>query len=544
MYRLPVYTLRELVVNSPAHYGHRPCVGWVGGEGTSYASFGMAALALAKRLRDEGLKPGDRVAILSENRPEWGVAYLAVTAAGLVAVPILTDFTQDQVRNIVTHAGCEAAIVSDKLKAKLGHTAKRVLPMEGLVNNLPVPPASPAELTALLAKAFPALPEDQLAVIIYTSGTTGTSKGVMLSHKNLVWDAWATRSIIILRRNDRLLSVLPLAHTYECTIGFIGPFMQGCSMWYLDRPPTASVLVPAMETVRPTVMCTVPLIIEKTYRLSVKPALEKIGLYKSPLFRKLLIRVAGKKLYKTFGGRLRFFGVGGAGLAADVEQFLIDARFPYAIGYGLTETAPLIAGCAPFRTALRSTGPALKGVDLRIADPDPATGDGEIQARGPNVMAGYYQDPERTKEVFTEDGWFRTGDLGHFDKRGRLYIRGRLKAMILGASGENIYPEEIESLLNAHEMVAESVVYGDDKGLAALVHLKPDIIEKIEAAVQDRLEDLGDMLEGIRKEVNAKLSSFSRIHKVHIQKEPFEKTPSQKIKRFLYPHKGDEQKKP
>ncbi len=289
-------------------------------------------------------------------------------------------------------------------------------------------------------------------------------------------------------------------------------------------------------------MLTVPIIIEKTYRASVRPSLEKIGLYKSPLFKGLLIRVAGKKLMKKFGGHLRFFGVGGAALAADVEEFLRGAKFPYAIGYGLTETAPLLAGCHPSKTVFRSTGPAMQGVELRIADKNPQTGEGEIQARGPNIMPGYYKDPDKTAEVFTADGWFKTGDLGYFDAKGNLYIRGRSKAMILGASGENIYPEEIESLLNAHEHVAESLVFSDEKGLAALVHLKPEILEKLEATVADRVEDAGAMLEGIRKEVNARLSAFSRIGRVHIQKEPFEKTPSQKIKRFLYPKKDGEGK--
>ena len=182
----------------------------------------------------------------------------------------------------------------------------------------------------------------------------------------------------------------------------------------------------------------------------------------------------------------------------------------------------------------------MKGVDLRIADPNPETGEGEIQAKGPNVMTGYYKDPEKTAEVFTPDGWFRTGDLGFFDKKGNLYIRGRSKAMILSATGENIYPEEIESLLNSHEYVAESLVYGDGNGVAALVHLKPEVLEKLEAAMQDRLEGAGEMMENIRKEINARLASFSRIGKIDIQKDPFEKTPSQKIKRFLYPNKGGE----
>jgi long-chain acyl-CoA synthetase len=528
MYKLTTFTLREVIVNSAAHYGDRPAIGYVGGEATSYRDLGAAAARLALSLRNSGYQPGDRIALLSENRPEWVVAYFGITAAGFVGVPILTDFGQEQIANILAHAEAKAVIVSEKLRAKLGSTAPAAIAIEDLLAKQTATPADPATV-------FAPLPEDSLAVILYTSGTTGNSKGVMMTHKNLVWDAWATRTIIKQHRNDRLLSVLPLAHTYECTIGMLGPIMQGPSIWYLDKPPVASVLIPAMETVKPTIMLTVPIIIEKTYRSSVKPSLEKISLYHKPLFKKLLRLVAGKKLMKKFGGKLRFFGIGGAALSPDVEEFLRDAKFPYAIGYGLTETAPLLAGAHPSRTVYRSTGPAMKGVELRIADPNPDTGEGEIQARGPNIMTGYYKDPQKTAEVFTADGWFKTGDLGYIDTHGNVFIRGRSKAMILSASGENIYPEEIESLLNSHEHVAESLVYGDGNSVTALVHLKPEILEKLEATMADQLDNAGEIMESIRKEINSRLAAFSRIGKIHIQREPFEKTPSQKIKRFLYP---------
>jgi long-chain acyl-CoA synthetase len=342
--------------------------------------------------------------------------------------------------------------------------------------------------------------------------------------------------------------------------------MQGSAVYYLDRPPSATALLPALKAVRPTIMCSVPLVIEKTYRASILPALEKIPLYQNRLFRPLLERIAGKKLYKTFGGRLRFFGVGGAPLAAEVEKFLRAGHFPYAIGYGLTETAPLIAGFAPFHGAFRSTGPALRGVSLRVVNPKPGSGEGEIQARGPNVSEGYYKDPERTAEAFTKDGWFRTGDLGIIDKKGRVFVRGRLKTMILGASGENIYPEDVEAVLNRSPYVAESLVYGDSEGLTALIQLKPETLEELKARLRDgiegaelrvgevgqaveqaahrageSLEDLersaAKLLERIRKDANEKLAAFSRIKTVRIEEEPFEKTPTQKIKRFLYPRK-------
>jgi long-chain acyl-CoA synthetase len=247
------------------------------------------------------------------------------------------------------------------------------------------------------------------------------------------------------------------------------------------------------------------------------------------------------KLKRLFGGCLRFFGIGGAGLAPDVERFLAEARFPYAIGYGLTETSPLVAGCAPFRTHVGSTGPALAGVEIRLADAGP--GGGEIQVRGPNVMRGYYLDPERTRGVFTDDGWFRTGDLGTRDARGRLFIRGRLKTMILGASGENIYPEEIEALINQSEAVAESLVFGDAAGVTALVHLKPEVLESLYGRVADGIAKaeaaVAGLLESLRRDVNERLAAFSRVQRVQLQREPFEKTPTQKIKRHVYPLRRD-----
>jgi long-chain acyl-CoA synthetase len=272
------------------------------------------------------------------------------------------------------------------------------------------------------------------------------------------------------------------------------------------------------------------------------PELEKISLYKVPGIRRLLILIAGMKLKKTFGGRIRFFGVGGAGLAPDVERFLRQARFPYAIGYGLTETAPLVAGASPAHSHLRSTGPALTGVSVRIADPKPDTGEGEIQVRGPSVMRGYHRDPARTADVFTHDGWFRTGDLGAIDTRGRIYVRGRLKTMILGASGENIYPEEIEAVINTSPYVDESLVYADGAGVAALVQLKPDVLAQLVTVVQDGVasaqHSAAALLDRIKDEVNEQLAHWSRVSRVQLQTEPFEKTPSQKIKRFLYPKRA------
>jgi len=384
--------------------------------------------------------------------------------------------------------------------------------------------------------------EDDTAALIYTSGTTGMSKGVMLSHKNLVLDAWITTRFQPVKTGDRLLSVLPLSHTYECTIGFIIPMMGGACVYYLDKPPTARVLVPAMQKIRPTMILTVPLIIEKIFKTQVYPQLNANpvfrALYKMPPTRKFLHQMAGKKLMKTFGGELHFFGIGGALVSWEVERFLSEAGFPYAIGYGLTETAPLIAGSHPRDTRFRSTGQVLEHLQLRIADPDPKTRIGEIQVKGETVMKGYYKDPVKTAEAFTKDGFFKTGDLGILRKKRYLYIIGCSKNVIVAASGENIYPEEVENKLNEHEAVLESLVLDVGGVLTARVFLSPEYLEKhhhtsrLTSAKHKKLVDA--LLDEIKSQANQNLSSFSRIKRIIEQQEPFEKTATQKIKRFLY----------
>ncbi len=560
MYKLESYTLREVLLKSTTEYKDKPSLGMVGNRPYSFREIGSLAAGLQRFLASQAnIGKGSRVALLGENSPGWGIAYFAVTAMGAVVVPILTEFTADQIRNILAHAECDAVFASRKLKEKLrGIQGLPVFEIEDI-------PRLAADAGDAAGFVSAEVTEEDMAAIIYTSGTTGNSKGVMLSHRNIVSNTHATRTIIRMHPGDRLLSILPLAHTYECTLGFVGGFMQGAAIYFLDKPPTATVLLPALRKVRPTIMLTVPLIMEKVYRSSVLPKLQEKKIYEKPFFRKLLNRIAGKKLYKTFGGRLRFFGIGGAALAPDVERFLVEARFPYAIGYGLTETSPLVAGANAAHTHFRSTGPALEGVQVRIVPAEGGSGDGEIQVKGPNVMMGYYKDPAKTAEVFTEDGWFKTGDLGRMDEKGRYYIRGRIKTMILGPSGENIYPEEIEALINQSDFVQESLVYGEPAGgLTALVLFKPEALERLNedmkqfaGAMEDQASDMAHMaedrakefgrkmedrsreiLENMRRDVNAKLAAFSRVTRVVKHDVPFEKTPTQKIKRHFYPGHG------
>jgi len=557
-----VTTLREMLDNSAALFSQRPALSFVGGQALNYSDVALLAGQIMGYLTQKGIEKGDRVALLSQNMPHWGVAYLAISGMGAVVVPILTDFSEVELNKILEHSESKGLIVSEKLSAKINKDLPKNIGFGLLLDNFStfsldsLKATGKVEPTGKLKPVeegteFPHPLAEDLAAILYTSGTTGNPKGVMLSHKNLISNTISTLGIQNVDTRDRLLSVLPLPHTYECTIGFLIPFMGGATVYYLDKPPTASVLLPAMKLVKPTMMLTVPLIMEKIYNLQVKPKLHKSKMTRSMMklrfMRRLFHKLAGKKIYQAFGGHLHFFGIGGAKLSADTEQFLRDAGFPYAIGYGLTETAPLLAGCAPSITKFRSTGFNLPNQEIKIINPDPHTGEGEIVAKGPNVMMGYYKDPKQTAEVFTQDGWFKTGDLGIIDKDGYLYIKGRLKNMILGPSGENIYPEEIEAIINSDDLVLESLVYEMKGQLIAKVHLNYEELEKRYQVFKDSATEykekmskvVDEKLKEIRDKVNATMSRFSRINHVEEQPAPFEKTPTQKIKRFLYSKHND-----
>ncbi len=549
-------TLNELLHRSVEQFPDLPAVSFVDENPVSFRDLATLVKATSRELISRGVAPGDRVAILSENMPNWGIAYLAVTTMNSVAVPVLPDFAPAEVGNILEHAGAKTVFVSRRLEPKLpansSYTTIILDDLQSVVGpaagSQPAPHGGTDSASDAAVVDDPArIPdEDDLAVVIYTSGTTGSSKGVMLTHRNIASNVEAARPIAEMKAGECMVSLLPLSHTYECTIGFLVPLSAGVCVYYLDKPPSPTVLMPALAKIRPHLMLSVPLFMEKIYRAKVAPKLNGSAILRAagriPFLRKVLHRAAGKKVMATFGGRLHFFGIGGAAVAPDTERFMRDARFPYAVGYGLTETAPLLAGCGPTTTVFRSTGPALEGVEIRVADPDPATGEGELQARGPNVMRGYYRDPERTAEVFTEDGWFRTGDLGTIDEKGNVFIRGRLKNMILGPSGENIYPEEIEAVIAAQPMVQDCLVLQKGGQLVALVNLNLDAFKEYLGGMRDDVSDEIDRLKAeaekfldqMRGQINAQLSAFARISRCIPQLEPFEKTPTMKIKRYLY----------
>ena len=534
-------TLYELFYSSVKTFADNKAYTLWGGEELTYSEVAQRVNILQEHLLKAGLKVGDKVALLSSSMPNWGVAYFAITTAGLVAVPLLADFSGDELDSIIEHSESKALIVSDKLFAKLSKRVTSALNIVIRSKNLAV---ISQRVTQRGQFAVPE-PDDQ-AVIIYTSGTTSSPKGVMHTHISLCAHLAMCRGLFPIGGDDVFLSVLPPSHTYECSIGLIYPFASGACVSYLDRPPTASALLPALKGIRPTVMLIVPLIIEKIYRSQVQAKFNSNAFWRTlckiGFIRRYLHRVAGKKLMKVFGRRLRFLGIGGAKLDIVTEQFLLEAHIPYAIGYGLTETAPLLAGAMPAMVRLGSTGPAAPTVQLRLDNINPDTGQGEIVALTPSIMTGYYKNPEATAECFTDDGWFRTGDLGCFDDDGYLYIRGRLKNMIVGPSGENIYPEDIESVLNTHAFVQESLVTQKEGQLVALVHFDTDALETKYAELRESFDTKRSEWERWKEEkkqeikeyVNSKVNRFSRISDVVENDGEFEKTPTKKIKRFLY----------
>ena len=542
----PRLTFPAFFANTLNLFGHRDALALVGKKPMTYQEAYDRIMATIAFMEKMGIQPGDKVAILSTNQPNWGITYFAVTFMGAVVVPLLPEFLPVEILALLEHSETRVVFASEGLLPKLvGITTdflQEVVKIEdfSVVRSYEGWPEFDANTKPT---GVYEVDEDTLAAIIYTSGTTGTPKGVMLSHKNICFTAIKGHEIQPIKETDRFLSILPLSHTYENTLGLILPMFRGACVYYLGKPPTPALLMPALLEVKPTLILTVPMIIEKIFRSKVLPAFTENKiinlLYKIPPIRKVLHRVAGKKLMETFGGELAFFGVGGAKLNKTVERFLIEARFPYAVGYGLTECAPLLAGFNPQHPRLQSTGPACIGVELKIVKVDKFTNEGEIWAKGPNVMKGYYKEPKMTSEIITPDGWLKTGDLGAFDANNNLYIKGRVKSMIVRSNGENVYPEDIESVINNFRHVVESVVIEKKGKLIALVHFNQEEIELRYQYLKSEVSDYVDQkIEELRQElqdyVNSRVNKFSQVQLVIAQPSPFQKTATQKIKRFIY----------
>lgn len=551
---IKTYTFQAVIENSLMRFSERPCCNFTGETPLTYAEVNDKIVRVKKLLSSFCLKTGDRVVLYARNSPHWIIAYLAIVSCGLIAVPLLPDFSAEEVARCIEHVETNIAFVEKKFLSKVNDSLENIIQLDDFEVLQRKDETYENEHLFLHHVSN----EDDIASIIYTSGTTGRPKGVVLTNKNLVSNAIVGQYCYRVGKYDRFLSILPLAHVYEFTVGFMMPFLNGAHIVYLDGPPIASLLLPALQMVKPNIMLAVPLIMEKIYKSQILPELTKTEMRKKLmsiwLFRKIFCKIAGSKIKKALGGRIQFFGLGGSKLDTEIEAFLKCAGFPYAIGYGLTETAPLIAYSSPSKTkpgALGFMAPSVEGKLINVNN----EGIGELVVKGINVMQGYYKDPERTQEAFTDDGFFRTGDLFSIEKNGRLTIRGRLKNMILNASGENIYPEDIEFVLNQSPLVSESLVVEDENSsLTALIKLNEEKLKKIaqeeqaklnEESVKEKLtkviSNVGagfsynkeKLLNEIKFFVNSRVNARSKIHKVEIVDE-FEKTASGKIKRYVY----------
>ena len=503
---------------------------------------------------NSGVQRGDKIALCGRNSAHWAVAFLATLTYGAVAVPILHEFTPEQIHNIVNHSESKILFVGDIVGTQVDAT--KMPSLEGIIN---IPDYSLAlsrtdkltyareHLNELYGLKFPKYfrrehvkyyheqRPDELALINYTSGTTGFSKGVMIPYRAL-WGNYDFAVHVlgkVINRGDRVISILPMAHMYGMAFEFIFEFLYGCHIYYLTRIPSPAIIAQAFAEVRPQIIIAVPLVIEKIIRKKVFPKIQsgKVRLLRNiPIINKKVEEKICDQVKQAFGGRFYEIIIGGAAFNQEVEQFLHRINFPYTVGYGATECAPIIC-YSDYQTFVPgSCGRAVIHMEVKIDSPDPANVPGEILARGTNVMLGYYKNEEATRQTIDNEGWYHTGDLGTMDAYGNVFIKGRSKNMLLGASGQNIYPEEIEDKLNSLPLVVESVVVQRDTKLVGLVY--PDYDEAknlgfatsdIEAQMQQNLQDL-----------NLVQPAYCKLAAIEIQEKEFEKTPKKSIKRYLY----------
>ena len=503
---------------------------------------------------NSGIQKGDKIALCGRNSSQWAVAFLATLTYGAIAVPILHEFNAEQVHNIVNHSEARLLFVGDHVATIIDPQAMPTL--EGIINNpdysLMISRTDKLtyareHLNELYGKKFPKYfrkehvhyymeeSPEELAVINYTSGTTGFSKGVMIPYRAL-WSNFDFAVSVLgntIKAGDKVISMLPMAHMYGMAFEFIFEFLYGCHVYYLNRVPSPAIIAQALAEIRPRIVIAVPLIIEKIIRKKVFPKIQNNRmrlLLQMPVISKKVREMICQEVLKAFGGNMYEVIIGGAALNQEVERFLKRIDFPYTVGYGATECAPIICYRDWHTFAPGSCGRAALHQEVKIVSPDPQRIPGEILTKGPNVMLGYYKNPEATAETIDRDGWYHTGDLGTMDADGNVFINGRSKNMLLGPNGQNIYPEEIEDKLNSMTMVLESVVVQRDNKLVALVH--PDMDEAKNMGFSE--EDLKNIMEQNRNGLNEMIPAYEKISEIEIHEEEFEKTPKRSIKRYLY----------
>lgn len=518
------------------------------GETFTFANFATEIARLHAIYRILDVKAGDKAALAAKNSSRWAMAFLATTTYRAVAVPILCDFTPEAITRLTAHSDSVVLFTEPKIWEEmeveklpelriainledysilfLNDESKRTEIVDALAQ---IPAVYPEEMKHEVVK-YGDLSLDDLAIINYTSGTTSQPKGVMLTSANISANIDFALDNIAVEEGDKIISMLPLAHMYGMAFEFIYPVCGGGHVYFLGKTPTPTLLMQALAEVKPYLLITVPLVIEKIFRGKILPILGKPImrlLTHTPGVNKMIYSKIRKQLLTTFGGNLHSIILGGAALNPSIEKIMRKVKLPYTVGYGMTECAPLLSYAPWNKFKAGSCGRAVDGLDLRIDSDNPQNKVGEIQAKGPNVMMGYYKNEEATRAAFTEDGYLRTGDLGIIDKQGNVFIRGRSKCMILGANGQNIYPEEVEALLNTMPHIAESLVVERNKHLVALVSISADDLALDEATITAELEQT-------RKDANLLLPAYSQIASIEIVREGFVHTPKHSIKRFLY----------
>jgi long-chain acyl-CoA synthetase len=520
-------------------------------KGYTYREIASRIIQIHLFFREAGITEGDKIALLGRNSANWCIVYLAAVTYGAVIVPILPDFKPDDHINIINHSDSKILFADDKLwesfslsripaigtvisledfsfKAAVNAELERAYNQSGSRYSNMYPGLKPGDIK------FSDVTNDKLAVISYTSGTTGFSKGVMLTHNSLAANVRFAQKHMPLKPGDPVVSFLPLAHTYGCAFEFLFPFTYGCHITILSKTPSPQIILQAFGEIKPRLILSVPLVIEKIYKKQILPVISKPvmkALLAVPGINSILFAKIREKLNKSFGGRFVEIVVGGAAFNADTEKFFRKIGFRFTVGYGMTECGPLISYASWDTTRLGASGRSVDTLEVRIDSDDPVNKVGEIILRGENVMLGYYKNEEATRAVIDENGWLHTGDLGLIDKQGNIYIKGRSKSMILGPSGKNIYPEEIESVFNNQKYITESLVVSEDNKLIALIF--PDY-DQAKGEGLDSDEKLKAALDDIRKHVNEKLPDYMSVSRVRIHPEEFAKTPKRSIKRFLY----------
>ena len=500
--------------------------------------------------REYGIKEGDKIALLGRNSANWCAMYLAVVTYGAVVVPILPDFKPDDLHNIINHSDSKLLFVDDKIWELLDPekikeitgvksldtfelTMSRSEKINEIHKNLDdhfkkaFPEFSPADIK------FSGIDNEQLAVLSYTSGTTGFSKGVMVPHRSLAANIRYAQHNMPLEPGDPVVSFLPLAHTYGCAFEFLFPFTYGCHITILTKTPSPQILLQAFQEIKPRLILSVPLVIEKVYKKKMVPAISKPvmkALLKVPGVNKILFKKIREKLEASFGGRFKELVIGGAAFNSEAEKFFKKIGLRFSIGYGMTECGPLISYDGWKTARIASCGKAVDTLEVKIDSPDQEKIVGEIILRGDNVMLGYYKNEKATRDVIDEDGWMHTGDLGVIDRDGYIYIKGRSKDMLLGPSGKNIYPEEIESQINNYKYVTEAVVITEDQKLVGLIY--PDYEALRTAGIGE--DGIAAALDEIRRDVNNRLPDYMAVTKFRVHPEEFAKTPKKSIKRYLY----------